>query len=502
MLKTRIRHLPFPLLLSAASSILIGIALFSLILRSNASLHEFPLTEDGYYLLSVSRNIALGNGITIDGQRLTNGFQPLLAALLVPVYAFFQGDRYLSLRGVLAVHWLVHVATACLLGAIVRTSVRQYHPERGEVAFWATVFLWLASRYVFLNSYNGLETGCALLFYALAWRLYQRDWVQGWKLIGFGVVLGLLVLARIDAAIFVATLAGFEFFRRRLSAQDRIVRVVALALVPFVISLPWWLYNLVFFGSLMPSSGTSQTAPFSMARVEPMVRAVLQVFVPYIQVRWIEGLPQMALQALIAIAAVAFFIKTIYPHIRHSNTAHFSRVLLTSTAILCLYYLLSSGAPHFYGRYLTPFMLLSIPLAGLALANLPRFRGLATLGVVGPILLIAMVSIVGYHLQRGVSKSPFYNDQLQLIASYVPPTDVVGAAQSGTIGYFRDRVVNLDGKVNAEAIPYRDTMWVYLENEGITWFCDWSTTWLGPDPEANGWTPVGRRGQFVLYHRR
>ena len=33
--------------------------------------------EDGFYTLSVARQIAVGGGITIDGHTATNGFQPL-----------------------------------------------------------------------------------------------------------------------------------------------------------------------------------------------------------------------------------------------------------------------------------------------------------------------------------------------------------------------------------------------------------------------------------------
>lgn len=482
--------------------ILVAVALLSLILRSRAALFEFPLTEDGYYLLAVARNIALGHGVTIDGQRLTNGFQPLFALLLVPIYALTGGDRYAALRGVLATHWLLHSATAALLGRIVYDSLRQRSPERAALAGWTTACLWLASRYIILNSYNGLETGCALLFYALAWYLYQRDWLHGVRRLGLGAVLGLLVLARIDAAIFVAMLAASEVLRRDPPLPTRLARAVTLAGVALVISLPWWLYNLRFFGSLMPSSGTAQSQPFSTTRIVPMVQAVLLDLVPYLQIRWIEGLPQMVLQALISVGVGAVFARAVYPHVRGSRAARFGAVLLAAAAVLCGYYLLASGAPHFYGRYLAPLMLIAVPLTAAALAHLPRFREPALAAVLIPVFLIAMLSVAGYHLQRGVARSPFYNDQLALIAAHVPPDATVGAAQSGTVGYFRDRVVNLDGKVNAAAIPYRDTMWVYLEQQQITWFCDWSTTWLGPDPAANGWELVAKQGKFMLFQRR
>lgn len=500
MVITRLRQTNRSIALVSAAAILVALALASLIFRTQASLFELPLTEDGYYLLSVSRNIALGNGLTIDGRQLTNGFQPLFAFLLVPIYALFGGDRYISLRGVLAVHWLTQIATALTLGLIVKTSLRSWGAERSTLGFWSAAFLWLASRYVLLNSYNALETGLTLLFYALVWRWYQLRWIAGWKRIGFGILLGLLVLARIDAAVFVAVLAAAELFDRKVLLPARMARAAAVSLIPFLISLPWWLYNLLVFGSLMPSSGSSQEAPFSFERVAPMLESLLQVAVPYIQVRWIEGVPQMLIHAAVILTLAAIYAKTTYPQVKNTSTFRMGVIIASSTFLLGFYYLFFSGAPHFYGRYLTPLMLVAIALAASALAQIDRFRSLPVI-VLAPIALIAGISVLGWHFQIGVSQSPFYRDQLHLIETYVPQTDVVSAGQSGTIGYFRDRVVNLDGKVNAEALQNRDNMELYLERRHISWYCDWTSSFLGTDPAANGWTVVAKRGDFALYHR-
>jgi hypothetical protein len=499
MIVTRLRNIVLSPTLFSVSSICLALALFSLVVRSQFSIFELPLTEDGYYLLSVSRNIAIGNGITIDGQQWTNGIQPLFALLLVPIYALFGGDRYASLRGVLAVHWLIHVTTAILLGSIVKTSLRSQGAERSTMGFWLTAFLWLASRYVLLNNYNGLETGCVLLLYTLAGRLYQLDWRAGWKRIGFGMVLGLLILARIDAAIFVATLACIELFRRNEPLQVRVTHAAIITLMAFVISLPWWLYNLLVFGSLMPSSGASQAGPFSLSRLEPMLQSALQVWVPYIQIRWIEGWPQMLIQACVILFVAALFARITLPQMRDSRMIHIGSVLVLSTSLLSLYYLFFSGAVHFYGRYLAPFMLVAIPLTAIVLTQMQRFHHLVRFAILPALALIAAISILGWQLQTGVSKSPFYNDQLQLIQAHVPHNDTVSASQSGTIGYFRDHVVNLDGKVNAQALPYRSHMWEYLERRNIAWYCDWASEFLGPDPAANGWAVIAKRGAFVLY---
>ena len=112
-----------------------------------------------------------------------------------------------------------------------------------------------------------------------------------------------------------------------------------------------------------------------------------------------------------------------------------------------------------------------------------------------------MLSVYRYCTQLGESSNKNYTDQYALIQANVPPDQMVSAGQSGTLGYFRDHVLNLDGKVNQEALNYRGRIWAYLDAEKINWYCDWSTIWIEPNPETRGWKLVGRKGYFMLYQR-
>lgn len=44
---------------------------------------------------------------------------------------------------------------------------------------------------------------------------------------------------------------------------------------------------------------------------------------------------------------------------------------------------------------------------------------------------------------------------VEWVSANVPDTAWVAAVQSGTLGYFHDRTINLDGKVNPEALRAR-----------------------------------------------
>ncbi len=252
----------------------IALGLAWLPFRSNDLIAGKPLSEDGFYVLSVARNIATGHGVTIDGVEPTNGFQPLFALATTPAFIVSPQSRFVALRIVLGLHWLVYLATALLLGLIARDMFDD--EEFRSARFWLTAFLYLASLHAFAVHFNGLETGLAMMLYALAWRVYQ---IRGAETLAnaaiIGALLGLTVLARIDASLLVAV------FCIHLAIRRRIARAAIVATTAVVVSAPWWAYNLAAFGSLMPSSGTAQMgSDVSIHRVGRALDAAAQAAQP------------------------------------------------------------------------------------------------------------------------------------------------------------------------------------------------------------------------------
>lgn len=479
-----------------------SIALFTLIFRPNALVFETPLSEDGFYMLSVTRYLALGRGLTIDGVHWTNGFQPLLTVLLVPIYWLTKGELYQSLRGVIMVHWLTHLVTAWLVARIVAHYLQKEDKLTRHVSSLFAAVLWLTSRHVIINNYNALETGFVLMFEAGAWYLYVGRWRQT-RLgqVAFGIVLGLMVLARIDSALLVVLVAAGELVFGNDSLRGRVVRSLFIVVVAVVVSSPWWLYNLTFFGSLMPTSGSAQSLPFSPTRFKPMFEALLQNAVPFVHYSGIEGNVKIALQLGVGVVVLVLFAMQLRKHNAPVHANAILGIMLGFVALLAGYYIYTSFAYYFYARYLAPLMLIAIVVTGIAVGAMPRLHMPALLGSVA-LALIAALTVYRYSTVLGDSSNKNYTDQYTLIQAYVPPNERVAAGQSGTIGYFREGVTNLDGKVNQSALNYRGRMWEYLDQEKITWYCDWSDSyWLGLNPEANGWQLVARRGNYLLYRR-
>jgi len=116
---------------------------------------------------------------------------------------------------------------------------------------------------ILVHTANGLETGLysALLLASLyCYAKFLRRNSNG-NAIGFsqwvllGIVLGLTVLARIDAAFLVIIIVGHEVYR---SKRKGLVNGTIFSVFAFVISSPWWYYNYHLFGSIMPQSGMAE----------------------------------------------------------------------------------------------------------------------------------------------------------------------------------------------------------------------------------------------------
>ena len=171
----------------------------------------------------------------------------------------------------------------------------------------------------------------------------------------------------------------------------------------------------------------------------------------------------------------------------------FGLILLVALIILAGFYALSFISYWFYYRYVFPFALLSIvAVAWLAAPFARRQRGLTgfmVLALASPTLVSIFLAQNG----RTLHVETVYWPQVSLVRQHVPDRYAVAAGQTGTLGYFRANTVNLDGKVNIEALAYQDHMEDYLRQNNIEWFCDWPNyvqRYLGNDPTQNGWTLV------------
>lgn len=494
--------------------VMVVLAALSLSIRPRDRLPGYPLTEDGYYSLTVSRNIAMGLGVAVEENNRTNGFQPLFTFLCVPAFALAQGDRFVALRYVLFLHLLIYVATAYVMSAIVRDCVPYANIAERSLVSWGTALLYCANIQAFVTHFNGLETGALLLCISLSWRYYQIgpiDEVRG--LFRLGLILGLAVLARIDAVLLVMTVSLYQFIRNREeSLRTRCIRFAVVAGGALLVSLPWWTYNLVHFDSPIPTSARmTQYWTVSLDRIHWAASVLLRLTLPIHPAPFGPTGDLLRLVLLVTTGAIALAIlrSERCPEVtdRRKNALEFGGCLGCAVVLLVIVYALGSLCTYFYARYFAPMILLTTFALGYVLLCAEQkihgfFAGVTALLAICLICYIALIH--AGKISSAAGQSLPYRDQLSLVVKFVPDEEYVAARQSGTLGYFRDRVVNLDGKVNYEAFRLGNDSFLvsrYLRQRAIRWYCDQEPPLSGEAAAKEPWTSVDRQGTYTLFYR-
>lgn len=499
----------------------LALGTLSLVLRPDHLISNKPFIEDAYYSFTIAHNIASGRGITSDGVTPTNGFQPLFTFLTVPIFFIAGKDVFLALRLVFILQWLVYIATGFLLGFIARDGL-SFLLQNKKLLFWLVALIYIASGHVFITHFNGLETGFLLFLYSLLWRYWQiRPNAGTLKEYAFlGILLGVLVLCRIDAVFLVIVISLAQFTNKEAGGfSARIKLCIIISAMAFLVSSPWWIYNKTQFGSFMPISGQAlQRWEISSFRILYILSASTAVSAPWIylsrfQVNYLFG--QIA-SDIVRVVCIAVSLFLTYKHFQRKNalsnnnsptrqTILFAKYIILASGVLVVWYGFSSVATYFYTRYLVPLFLpgtlLTSIVAAMAYKRFARLRWLLIAVICGPLFLSCIV----FHRGTGILGNIYLSDQLALILKNVPANEYVAAGQSGTIGFFRDKVVNLDGRVNPEALSYQRNMLDYLQKRNIKWFCDWPDyvfIYLGKNPEKYGWKLIAQQGLSQLYYNK
>jgi len=211
------------------------------------------LQDDSYYYLQPAWDFAARRFFTFDGENPTYGFQPLWM-LVLTFQAAFVPDKIAFLRA--------SVGLGALFYAL--TGVSLYFLTRRWMGAWAALAapaVWLFNAnlsgvyitgkenalYAFL-----LVTSTALVARRLAKPAAPRGaWVDG-------IVVGLLVLNRVNALVMALLLAAAVLVASPGGWKERLRRTGWMGLGAGVILAAWGAYAWFAFGALFPNSGTAK----------------------------------------------------------------------------------------------------------------------------------------------------------------------------------------------------------------------------------------------------
>ncbi len=477
----------------------------------------FPMVDDSFYSLGIARNIALGKGLTADGIHQTNGFQPLYVFLSAPVYLIAGGSQYFPLHIIMTLISLLGVGTIWLIFKIMSRVATQ-----GAALF--SSFLWSISPTVIEFEMNGLETGLYIFLLALT-IYYYLEYVRNnpereiKHCLTLGLLLGLCVLARIDAGFFVLTLTGdFIWANRKLFTGDRVLKfarnLMLMLLVGGVVITPWFSYNFLSYGNIIPVSGQAvrllslypifsgeknlsvvhgheipksyylDNAKQSLAKLfyTPLTQTIF-----WLGMFWqSENLGYALLLACFALIVLMLWYA--WPEAKQYfsqiNLKQLNFTLWFAASLLAAYIFYVFGR-HYYVRYYFPIVFITVLYSG-AIYDLLTDRLLPSRWSFSPAwvhFFVVLIFIITISYQLGER----YFDQQYPTNSYYPmakwvndniePGARVGVFSSGTISYFavdEVTIINLDGVVNLDAFKALQTgkMLDYVRSNNINYVFD------------------------------
>lgn len=482
--------------------------------------------DDGYYYLQVARNIARGHGATFDRINPTNGFQPLWALALVPIF-WVTNDPGHGMQAMLILATVMGALSVLLFFLALRRMT-------GAGTALLTCTLMTANPYFLQILQGGLETPALFLCLAalMAWWAHKgRQILQGERrpCVVLGALMGLTVLSRVDTALILAPMGLMLAVWP--GKKGRVRRALWIALPALALLLPYVGWNLAGQGSLVPVSGlvkrwvaaTYQPTEELFVATEQWrgVTRTLHMMVWPHKIPGRESLDQIP--PLLSIPAGLLLLLTLrLVFSQRSRRNHLALFLCGAAAIgvtahgLYMFYIYRSTA-HWNYHYFFVFSVLWTVLAGvtlpLVLADLGRTLDRLLGGRLRPcfsaLALALCLPLCGWLAHQGlISAAAHYHklqqdprksfrkcryDAARYMAAAYPRDAVFGAWWAGTLGYFSDRrVVNLDGVINSKDYFDRylkqDRVQDYITGGAITHLADF----FWKDPLSPTATPAWR----------
>ena len=444
------------------------------------------LYDDSFYAFQIARNIAHGEGATFDGIHATNGFQPLYVGLLVPLYWVAGKSPTLPIHLALIVSALLTVATAFILYRLVARRA-------SEAAALIVAGAWSFSPIVIRQAANGLETALSLFTCALAVDFYLHrvrsvESPSRRTFLALGALLGFAMLARVDLG-FLALAMSLDYLlvvRRRMRRERTTPpwrgNLGTATAAGLLVCLPWAIYGITAVGSPLSESGRATRnlaiayAPFfglsSPSEPEPSAGFVARHFerslktlkvIPAVHPVF-RGVRKMSesvhvgetLANIIGVIFLALSAVWWWRRRARSDMRELDFLLVFCGMMIVAYSTFVFGV-FFFLRYYYPLYFVAMVFAGFAADDVIAWARRHSLGVRRVALAAsgvyaAALLFMGY--TSAFRTTPVYRfyDAARWVATHTESSEIIGVFQGGAIGYLSDRrVVNLDGKVNAEA---------------------------------------------------
>lgn len=205
--------------------------------------------DDPFYYFQLASNIISGHGSSMDGIHLTNGYHPLWPVIISPFFLLKPIDPIIPVKLALFFSSLLTVISAFAFYKLINHITN--NKAIGIIAFTVYVFNYYIIIVESIGEPAGISNLLIVLLLYLTWQ-YANGTVFGNKqAILFGLIGGFSMLARTDNAIFFSMffIFGLVWFR-----PFRLSKYILAASMSLLILLPWFIWNLATFGTIVQSS--------------------------------------------------------------------------------------------------------------------------------------------------------------------------------------------------------------------------------------------------------
>ncbi len=468
-----------PLMILAALPALAGVVLV-LVLALFGSENQLMacLKDDGYYYLVLARNMATGHGATFDGLGPTNGFHPLWAMCLTPLYFGDPESLFGPIRAMIVLALVMHLGAALA----IRRAVGRF-ADSGVAAIAA--LLYAGNPLALYLVVSGMESPVVALTVAMlataSIRLQQGD-LKIDKLgdaLQVGALCGLCMLTRTEMIM----LAGLVLAQAVLwpavgtvrSWSNRLRGGLAAGLTAIVVVAPWLGWNLWRFGSVIQvsakahhlhmesvrgfSQASGQGGLFDLGnRLLTIHRGSLSQRVPL--PGEIIGVMLIAMLGLIVWWLVAMLSPKESRRYFLDRLRWLAAPILYAAGFVMASFLILGNFRSWYaaGPLTVAAIFVAVPLGrALASQSAPR-RGRLASGLISGFYVLGMLAIGPVFLDEikyEAAKTNCWWEAAEVVATKTAPGDRVASFNSGTFGYLAPRqVVNLDCVINNRGLPY------------------------------------------------
>ena len=467
------------LLVLAALPALVGVLLV-LVLALFGSQDQLMacLKDDGYYYLVLAKNIAAGHGATFDGLGPTNGFHPLWAMCLTPLYLGDPESLFGPVRAMIVLALVMHLGAALA----IRRAVGRF-ADSGVATIAA--LLYAGNPLALYLVVSGMESPVVALTVAMlataSIRLQQGD-LKIDKLgdaLQVGALCGLCMLTRTEMIMF----AGLVLAQAVLwpaagtvrSWLDRLRGGLAAGLTAIVVVAPWLAWNLWRFGSVIQVSAQAHRLHIGTVRevvqdggqggLVDLGSRLLAVHRGSLSQRLpLPGELVVVLEVAMLVLVVWWLVAILSP--KETRRHFLDRVrwlaapIMYAGGFVAASFLILGNFRSWYaaGPLTVAAIFAAVPL-GQALARqaAPRRGRLASGLIIGCYVLgmLALGPVFLNEIRYEASKTNCWQEAADVVATKTAPGDRVASFNSGTFGYLAPRqVVNLDCVVNNRALPY------------------------------------------------